>query len=55
MTNATKAIIEVLGVTEEQALYIQEIHDTTFDGSKWDEASYRQVIITAMYVQKAVA
>ena len=52
--NATQAIVEVLGVSIEQAETIQKMHDTTFDGSKWSDASFNQIIITAIYVNKAI-
>jgi hypothetical protein len=53
--NATETMIEVLDVTEAQAIEVQNLMGTTYDGSKWDEASYRQIIITAQYVLKAIA
>jgi hypothetical protein len=55
MTKATEAIIERLSCSEEQALMIQQLADTTLDGSKWDDASFAQVVRTAQYVWKAVA
>ena len=53
--NATQTIVEVLDVTTEQANNVQRLCDSTLDGSKWDEASFRQIIMTAKYVLKAVA
>lgn len=55
MNKATQVITKVLDVTESKALEIQELVDTTLDGSKWDEATYNQIILTAMHVLKAVA
>ena len=55
MTKATEAIIQALTCSENEALKIQALADTTLDGSKWDEASFSQVVRTARYVWKAVA
>jgi hypothetical protein len=52
---ATQVIVEVLDVTEAKALEIQQLADTTFDGSKWNEATFTQIVRTAQYVNKAAA
>ena len=54
MNTATMAITDVLGYSADEVSRIMAACDTTLDGSKWSEASYSQVILTATYVGKAV-
>jgi hypothetical protein len=51
---ATQAIVDILGVSIERAETIQKIYDTTLDGSKWSDASFNQIIITANHVNKEI-
>lgn len=51
---AIAAITDVLGYSADEVSRIMAACDTTLDGSKWSEASFNQVIITAQYVGKAV-
>lgn len=55
MTKVINALHDVLGLSVEQSMQIMQLCDTTLDGSKWDQASYSQVIRTAEHVLKVVA
>jgi len=52
---ATQVIVEVLGVSEARAIHLQQLIDTTLDGSNWNDASFWQIVQTARYAEKAVA
>ena len=50
-----EVMAEYLDIDSQKAAQIMVACDTTLDGSKWDSASFIQIIWTAKAVNKALA
>jgi len=49
-----EVMVEYLDVTADRAVAIMQACDTTFTGTKWNEAAFRDIIMTAKTVNKAI-
>ena len=49
-----EVMFEYLDVTADRAIDIMQACETTFTGTKWDEAGFRDIIMTAKAVNKAI-